>query len=83
MIPALLPLIQILKKDINLFLNPLLMVFIVNSDGAAALVLTSGEMARKLGLQVIAKIRGFADAAQVLRILVLIHWFPVTYKLVL
>ncbi|KAL1827918.1 hypothetical protein ACET3Z_006330 [Daucus carota] len=34
------------------------------SDGAAALVLTSGEMARKLGLQVIAKIRGFADAAQ-------------------
>lgn len=37
------------------------------SDGAAALVLVSGEKALKLGLQVIAKIRGFADAAQVLR----------------
>ncbi|CAL1355909.1 unnamed protein product [Linum trigynum] len=34
------------------------------SDGAAALVLVSGEKARELGLQVIAKIRGFADAAQ-------------------
>ncbi|CAK9156795.1 unnamed protein product [Ilex paraguariensis] len=34
------------------------------SDGAAALVLVSGEMALKLGLQVIAKIRGYADAAQ-------------------
>ncbi|KAK3022663.1 hypothetical protein RJ639_045429, partial [Escallonia herrerae] len=34
------------------------------SDGAAALVLVSGEKALKLGLQVIAKIRGFADAAQ-------------------
>nr|AHZ96597.1 acetyl-CoA C-acetyl transferase [Aquilaria sinensis] len=34
------------------------------SDGAAALVLVSGEKARKLGLQVIAKIRGYADAAQ-------------------
>nr|XP_043612347.1 acetyl-CoA acetyltransferase, cytosolic 1-like [Erigeron canadensis] len=34
------------------------------SDGAAALVLVSGETASKLGLQVIAKIRGFADAAQ-------------------
>uniref|UniRef100_A0A803LQ88 Acetyl-CoA C-acetyltransferase n=1 Tax=Chenopodium quinoa TaxID=63459 RepID=A0A803LQ88_CHEQI len=36
-----------------------------NSDGAAALVLVSGEMAKKLGLQVIARIKGFADAAQV------------------
>ncbi|XP_042490458.1 acetyl-CoA acetyltransferase, cytosolic 1-like isoform X1 [Macadamia integrifolia] len=34
------------------------------SDGAAALVLVSGEMALKLGLQVIAKIKGYADAAQ-------------------
>ncbi|KAL3820844.1 hypothetical protein ACJIZ3_006749 [Penstemon smallii] len=34
------------------------------SDGAAALVLVSGAMAIKLGLQVIAKIRGYADAAQ-------------------
>ncbi|KAG2719596.1 hypothetical protein I3760_03G273100 [Carya illinoinensis] len=34
------------------------------SDGAAALVLVSGETAVKLGLQVIAKIKGYADAAQ-------------------
>ncbi|XWS12973.1 hypothetical protein CRYUN_Cryun37aG0135700 [Craigia yunnanensis] len=34
------------------------------SDGAAALVLVSGEKAIKLGLQVVAKIRGYADAAQ-------------------
>ncbi|XP_073266042.1 acetyl-CoA acetyltransferase 2 isoform X1 [Populus alba] len=34
------------------------------SDGAAALVLMSGEKALKLRLQVIAKIRGYADAAQ-------------------
>ncbi|XP_028780765.1 acetyl-CoA acetyltransferase, cytosolic 1 [Neltuma alba] len=34
------------------------------SDGAAALVLVSGEKALKLGLQVIAKITGYADAAQ-------------------
>ncbi|KAL9230020.1 hypothetical protein vseg_005420 [Gypsophila vaccaria] len=34
------------------------------SDGAAALVLVSGEKAKKLRLQVIARIRGFADAAQ-------------------
>ncbi|MQL71899.1 hypothetical protein Taro_004214 [Colocasia esculenta] len=34
------------------------------SDGAAALVLVSGEKARELGLHVIAKIRGYADAAQ-------------------
>lgn len=35
------------------------------SDGAAALVLVSGAKAKELGLQIIAKIRGFADAAQV------------------
>ncbi|XP_050206077.1 acetyl-CoA acetyltransferase 2 [Mercurialis annua] len=34
------------------------------SDGAAALVLVSGETATKLGLQVIARISGYADAAQ-------------------
>lgn len=34
------------------------------SDGAAALVLVSGEKALELGLQVIAKIRAYADAAQ-------------------
>lgn len=38
----------------------------MNSDGAAAFVLVSGEKALQLGLQVIAKIKGFADAAQVL-----------------
>ena len=37
----------------------------MGSDGAAALVLVSGAKALELGLQVIAKIRGFADAAQV------------------
>lgn len=36
-----------------------------HSDGAAALVLVSGEIALKLGLQVIARIRGYADAAKV------------------
>ncbi|OVA20117.1 Thiolase [Macleaya cordata] len=34
------------------------------SDGAAALVLVSGAKALELGLQVIAKITGYADAAQ-------------------
>ncbi|CAN1121184.1 Acetyl-CoA acetyltransferase, cytosolic 1 [Linum perenne] len=34
------------------------------SDGAAALVLVSGEKALELGLHVIAKITGYADAAQ-------------------
>lgn len=34
------------------------------SDGAAALVLVSGEKALQLGLEVIAKISGYADAAQ-------------------
>uniref|UniRef100_A0A453AB29 Thiolase N-terminal domain-containing protein n=2 Tax=Aegilops tauschii subsp. strangulata TaxID=200361 RepID=A0A453AB29_AEGTS len=34
------------------------------SDGAAALVLVSGQKAQELGLQVLARIKGFADAAQ-------------------
>uniref|UniRef100_A0A0D9UVX2 Thiolase N-terminal domain-containing protein n=2 Tax=Leersia perrieri TaxID=77586 RepID=A0A0D9UVX2_9ORYZ len=34
------------------------------SDGAAAIVLVSGQKAKSLGLQVIARIRGYADAAQ-------------------
>lgn len=34
------------------------------SDGAAALILVSGAKAVELGLQVIARIKGFADAAQ-------------------
>lgn len=34
------------------------------SDGAAALVLVSGKKVLELGLQVIARIRGYADAAQ-------------------
>ncbi|KAK7292495.1 hypothetical protein RIF29_08276 [Crotalaria pallida] len=34
------------------------------SDGAAALVLVSEQKARELGLHVIAKIKGYADAAQ-------------------
>lgn len=38
------------------------------SDGAAALVLVSGAKAKALGLQVIAKIRGYADAAQVVNL---------------
>lgn len=38
-----------------------------NSDGAAALVLVSGKKALELGLEVIAKISGYGDAAQVLR----------------
>lgn len=53
------------------------------SDGAAALVLVSGEKALKLGLQVIAKIRGFADAAQVLRKNLFICLFPILCKLLL
>ncbi|KAL1537218.1 acetyl-CoA C-acetyltransferase [Salvia divinorum] len=36
------------------------------SNGAAALVLVSGAMTVKLGLDVIARIRGYADAAQLL-----------------
>jgi acetyl-CoA C-acetyltransferase len=36
-----------------------------NSDGAAALVLVSGQKAQELGLLVLARIKGYADAAQV------------------
>ncbi|GAV89568.1 Thiolase_C domain-containing protein [Cephalotus follicularis] len=36
----------------------------MDSDGAATLVLVSGERALDLGLKVIAKISGYADAAQ-------------------
>jgi acetyl-CoA C-acetyltransferase len=39
---------------------------ISGSDGAAALVLVSGQKVLELGLTPIAKIRGFADAEQVL-----------------
>lgn len=42
------------------------MKLLIDSDGAAALVLVSGEKALQLGLSVIAKIAGYADAAQVL-----------------
>jgi hypothetical protein len=35
------------------------------SDGAAAIVLVSGEKAKNLGLQVLARIIGYADASQV------------------
>lgn len=42
------------------------MKLLIDSDGAAALVLVSGEKALELGLPVIAKIKGYADAAQVL-----------------
>ena len=38
----------------------------MDSDGAAALVLVSGKKAVELILQVIAKIAGYGDAAQVL-----------------
>lgn len=41
---------------------------VMESDGAAALVLVSGEKALELGLQVIARIRGYADAAQVCKV---------------
>lgn len=43
-----------------------MLIFFLYSDGAAALVLVSGEKAIKLGLNVVAKITGYADAAQVL-----------------
>lgn len=41
------------------------LVLLTSSDGAAAIVLVSGAKAKELGLKVIAKIRGYADAAQV------------------
>jgi acetyl-CoA acetyltransferase len=37
----------------------------MGSDGAAGPVLASGAKARALGLHVIAKLRGYADAEQV------------------
>lgn len=58
----------------------------MDSDGAAALVLVSGEKVLQLGLQVIAKIKGYADAAQVLQKNIIGIWlnFDETYcKLVL
>ena len=47
-------------------LRHLLKSCLIDSDGAAALVLVSGETVLKLGLEVIAKISGYADAAQVI-----------------
>jgi len=35
-----------------------------NSDGAAAVVLVSGKKARELGLPVLARVRGWGEAAQ-------------------
>lgn len=45
---------------------------ILDSDGAAALVLVSGKKALELGLDVIAVIKGYADAAQVIKFLMLL-----------
>lgn len=45
---------------------------ILDSDGAAALVLVSGKKALELGLEVIAFIKGYADAAQVAKFYVLL-----------
>lgn len=42
-----------------------LLLLLTSSDGAAAIVLVSGAKAKELGLKVIAKIKGYADAAQV------------------
>lgn len=50
----------------ELFSNNILLLY--NSDGAAALVLMSGQKALELGLEVIAKISGYGDAAQVLEL---------------
>lgn len=49
------------------------------SDGAAAIVLVSGAKAKELGLQVIAKIRGYADAAQVEHLMPFIYLFFETF----
>lgn len=46
------------------------------SDGAAAIVLVSGQKALELGLTVIAKISGYADAAHVCKI-----YFFMNFKL--
>lgn len=54
----------------------------MGSDGAAALVLVSGEKALQLGLQVIAKIKGYADAAQVVTChfsFILVWWSPTCF----
>lgn len=45
---------------------------ILYSDGAAALVLVSGKKALELGLEVIALIKGYADAAQVIKLFMLL-----------
>ncbi|KAJ0880583.1 putative acetyl-CoA C-acetyltransferase [Helianthus annuus] len=42
-------------------------IMIWESDGAAALVLVSGEKALEFGLKVVAKVAGYADAEQVLK----------------
>lgn len=46
----------------------------MNSDGAAALVLVSGKKAIELGLEIIAVIKGYADAAQVIKFLMLLSF---------
>jgi hypothetical protein len=57
---------QVLQRhELKLLLKTKILL-LIDSDGAAALVLVSGETALKLGLQVIAKITGYADAAQVI-----------------
>ncbi|KAG2283890.1 hypothetical protein Bca4012_052592 [Brassica carinata] len=53
---------SLLVLQLLFFLSRFLSPF--DSDGAAALVLVSGEKALKLGLQVIAKVKGYGDAAQ-------------------
>jgi acetyl-CoA acetyltransferase len=52
-------------KNVNASALNTYVSFVWNSDGAAALVLVSGKKAQELGLQVLARINGFADAAQV------------------
>ncbi|KAH7572674.1 hypothetical protein JRO89_XS04G0288900 [Xanthoceras sorbifolium] len=61
----------VVDKDEGLEKVQIILVVLLHSDnlllacdGAAALVLVSGAKALELGLQVIAKIRGYADAAQ-------------------
>lgn len=50
-------------------------MLLTSSDGAAAIVLVSGTKAKELGLKVIARIRGYADAAQVrLKLLAHVHF---------
>jgi len=55
--------IQLFQKQYNFFNS--CKSACLNNDGAAALVLVSGDKAQELGLHVIAKITGFADATQV------------------